>query len=218
LGLGLVSLTFAAAPVACGGGKSELGELASGGSGVSGTGGSAAPGGASFGGSAQGGVDSVGGTSGSGNTTTGSGGDTGSSGGDTGSGGEPSFGGTRNSGGNQGFGGSVGSGGFAGFGGTRGEGGTDVCPPCQAPPSPDCVGRGPCGCAPFECPDHEGACNNGNYCPGICVGTACDGEWACLSIQICTSDIAPWCGCDGETFYASSSCPSKAFAHPGECG
>lgn len=27
------------------------------------------------------------------------------------------------------------------------------CPPCAAPPSPDCIGRGPCGCGPYTCPD-----------------------------------------------------------------
>jgi hypothetical protein len=28
------------------------------------------------------------------------------------------------------------------------------CPPCVAPPSPGCVGSGPCGCGPYVCPDN----------------------------------------------------------------
>jgi hypothetical protein len=31
------------------------------------------------------------------------------------------------------------------------------CPPCVPPPSPDCVGTGPCGCGPYLCPDAGGS-------------------------------------------------------------
>lgn len=32
-----------------------------------------------------------------------------------------------------------------------------LCPPCMAPPSPSCVGTGPCGCGPYDCPDAGGS-------------------------------------------------------------
>jgi hypothetical protein len=196
-----ICLLFVVA-AACGGGESELGEL-SGGSGAAGVG-------TSLGGSGQGGSPSTAGaSSGSGGAEmSGTGGGLGASSG---------LGGSFDAGGDNGFGAATGMGGFPGPGGSRGQGGEGMCPPCQAPPSPDCVGRGPCGCAPFECPQDRGTCTDGGTCDGICVGTYCGDEWACLSVQFCTEDISPWCGCDGETFYASSSCPSKAFAHPGMC-
>lgn len=39
-----------------------------------------------------------------------------------------------------------------GTGSTDGTGGDTDCPPCVPPPSDDCVGQGPCGCGPYECP------------------------------------------------------------------
>lgn len=33
-----------------------------------------------------------------------------------------------------------------------------MCPPCVPPPSPYCVGGGPCGCGPYTCPEEE--CGN----------------------------------------------------------
>mgnify|MGYP007070991290 CR=1 FL=1 len=33
----------------------------------------------------------------------------------------------------------------------------------------------------------------------------------------CTDDLAPFCGCDGTTFYGSSSCPPRVYAHRGAC-
>ncbi len=63
--------------------------------------------------------------------------------------------------------GSGGTGGTAGVGGQSGgspDAGVDAsagvggsCPPCVPPPSPDCVGTGPCGCGPYECPDAGGS-------------------------------------------------------------
>jgi hypothetical protein len=34
----------------------------------------------------------------------------------------------------------------------QGAGG-QLCPPCVPPPSPECVGSGPCGCGPYTCPN-----------------------------------------------------------------
>jgi hypothetical protein len=34
---------------------------------------------------------------------------------------------------------------------------------------------------------------------------------------MCTRDLRTYCGCDGQTFQSSGSCPGKRFANPGEC-
>ena len=33
----------------------------------------------------------------------------------------------------------------------------------------------------------------------------------------CTGDLAPYCGCDGTTFFASSTCPTRVYARRGPC-
>jgi hypothetical protein len=38
-----------------------------------------------------------------------------------------------------------------------------------------------------------------------------------MSAAICTLDVAEYCGCNGETFEASSTCPNRAFSHRGAC-
>jgi hypothetical protein len=35
--------------------------------------------------------------------------------------------------------------------------------------------------------------------------------------RICTADVVEYCGCDGKTFVASSSCPGESFAKTGRC-
>jgi len=70
-----------------------------------------------------------------------------------------------NSGGS-GSGGKAGNGGSAGH--SAGAGGMVLCPPCAAPPAPDCVGSGPCGCGPYVCP--SGGTASGEECgPVVCV-------------------------------------------------
>jgi hypothetical protein len=55
-------------------------------------------------------------------------------------------------------------------------------------------------------------------CNGTCKGQSCDTAWTCdMTAQACTADIADYCGCDGQTFQASSSCPTRAFASRGAC-
>jgi hypothetical protein len=66
----------------------------------------------------------------------------------------------------------------------------------------------------------RGACDTPTDCEGCggaCVGTSCDGPWMCDPTVACTDDIAPWCGCDGVTFFGSSTCPTEPWAHRGEC-
>ncbi len=94
--------------------------------------------------------------------------------------------------------------------GPAGDGGTDVpaadtqpvvdTPPADAPrvcaTSADC----PNG---QECLVHEG-CATPSYC-GPLLGRAC------------TDDIALYCGCDYQTFTASSTCPTRSFMYRGPC-
>jgi hypothetical protein len=64
---------------------------------------------------------------------------------------------------------------------------------------------------------HSGPCFD-SPCAGTCKGTTCAGAWTCdTSAQACTSDIAEYCGCDGQTFEDSGSCPTRAFASRGAC-
>jgi hypothetical protein len=63
----------------------------------------------------------------------------------------------------------------------------------------------------FDCSDSN------DMCPGLCFGTACDGEWQCHTAVECAGDTVAWCGCDGETFYAPSGCPLRSFQYVGEC-
>lgn len=53
---------------------------------------------------------------------------------------------------------------------------------------------------------------------GICEGEGCEGEGVCATAQrACTDDLQSYCGCDGETFRTSGSCPGRRFAHRGKC-
>jgi hypothetical protein len=55
-------------------------------------------------------------------------------------------------------------------------------------------------------------------CNGTCKGQSCDTAWTCdTTAQACTADIVDYCGCDGQTFQGSSSCPTRAFASRGAC-
>jgi hypothetical protein len=78
--------------------------------------------------------------------------------------------------------------------------------------------RGPCPqAAPSGAPCLAGAdCES-----GVCEGMGCgdDQPGVCAARERgCTRDLRPFCGCDGETFRASSSCPGRRYAHPGPCG
>jgi len=78
-------------------------------------------------------------------------------------------------------------------GGSSSLDGDIMCPPCVPPPSEDCVGTGPCGCGPYECPDAGAMCGGGR--PGWCSGDlACNccpaggPTQLCLCSETCTSD------------------------------
>jgi hypothetical protein len=55
---------------------------------------------------------------------------------------------------------------------------------------------------------------------GTCEGEGCDGAHPghCAKVnRICTRNRVPMCGCDGKTFYASSTCPRNRYASRGAC-
>ncbi|HTJ42618.1 MAG TPA: hypothetical protein VL463_11020 [Kofleriaceae bacterium] len=53
---------------------------------------------------------------------------------------------------------------------------------------------------------------------GICEGEGCDAPGRCADKRrMCTMDLIDMCGCDGQTFQSSSSCPGRRFAHRGAC-
>lgn len=72
--------------------------------------------------------------------------------------------------------------------------------PAAEPPPPHCVST----------PD----CPPGLVCEG---GAGCDKTWACVPQRPCTRDLVAFCGCDGQTFFASSTCPGRRYAHLGTC-
>ncbi len=54
----------------------------------------------------------------------------------------------------------------------------------------------------------------------ICVGSpGCGTPWTCVrdTGRTCTGDFVPFCGCDGRTFGASSTCPDRPFRRLGSC-
>ena len=75
-------------------------------------------------------------------------------------------------------------------------------------PSPD-VALPPGGC--FS----EADCG-GNPCEGL--GCGADEPGQCTEPgRMCTRDSVPYCGCDGETFRGSGTCPGRRYAHEGAC-
>lgn len=70
---------------------------------------------------------------------------------------------------------------------------------------------------------HDGAaCLKASDCAsGVCEGHGCTDTTpgTCAPAErACTRDRRPYCGCDGETFYSSGSCPGRRYARQGTCG
>lgn len=64
------------------------------------------------------------------------------------------------------------------------------------------------------------ACVSDSDCPdGVCEGMGCgDTAGACRTdYGGCFRDAVDYCGCDGDTFRASSNCPASRYAHRGAC-
>ena len=66
-----------------------------------------------------------------------------------------------------------------------------------------------------------GACDSGDQCAsGICEGQGCgaDKKGVCMSQnRRCTRDLRAYCGCDGQTFRASGSCPGRRYSARAAC-
>jgi len=65
------------------------------------------------------------------------------------------------------------------------------------------------------------ACDTAADCEtGVCEGEGCaPGRGRCAAKnRSCTRDRRAYCGCDGNTFYSSGSCPGRRFASRGICG
>lgn len=65
------------------------------------------------------------------------------------------------------------------------------------------------------------ACFSSSQCVNnVCEGASCDSSrpGSCVPLdRPCTADAVEYCGCDGRTFVASSSCPGEAFLKRGPC-
>lgn len=64
------------------------------------------------------------------------------------------------------------------------------------------------------------ACTTADQCAsGVCEGEGCgDANGVCAPRnRACTKDLRAYCGCDGQTFRTSGSCPGQRFSHRGEC-
>lgn len=65
-----------------------------------------------------------------------------------------------------------------------------------------------------------GVCASSDQCADglMCLGTeGCNTPATCQPRRPCTADLRPFCGCDGQTFRGSSSCPPRSYAHTGGC-
>jgi len=73
-------------------------------------------------------------------------------------------------------------------------------------------------------------CTDTQPCTGgfLCVGYECGIEWSCETHYIepdggtlehpCPPETATYCGCDGQTYEAQATCPTRPYRHAGDCG
>lgn len=89
--------------------------------------------------------------------------------------------------------------------------------------SPPAVPGGAADPLPADEPVPPRACATADDCPpdAVCEGEGCgdDAPGRCRGPgeRACTRDLRPWCGCDGQTFLSSGTCPGRRVAHPGPC-
>lgn len=66
-----------------------------------------------------------------------------------------------------------------------------------------------------------GLCESGSECAsGICEGQGCTPErkGICMARnRSCTRDLRTYCGCDGQTFRGSGSCPGRRYSARSAC-
>jgi hypothetical protein len=105
-----------------------------------------------------------------------------------------------------------------------------ICPPGASCPAGDgcnscrCDPSGALACTERACVDAgpmppPRGCRGPSDCPsGMCDGPpGCGVPWQCVEARPCTGDNAPFCGCDGRTFFGSSSCPGSPYRARGAC-
>lgn len=69
-------------------------------------------------------------------------------------------------------------------------------------------------------PDGQFCLAGGDCASGICEGQGCgdDSPGRCMPrARGCTRDLREYCGCDGQTFRASGSCPLRRYSARGTC-
>ena len=75
--------------------------------------------------------------------------------------------------------------------------------------------------APTEAKADGASCLEASECAsGTCEGQGCgdDQPGTCApKARGCTRDLRPYCGCDGQTFRTSGSCPGKRFSARAAC-
>ncbi len=110
----------------------------------------------------------------------------------------------------------------AGAGPSDGSGGAgeESGPVASADPGAG-PGKGPGGGGTGKGVRDGGACERGEQCAsGICEGQGCGAErkGVCMSQnRRCTRDLRAFCGCDGQTFRASGSCPGRRYSARAAC-
>ena len=89
-------------------------------------------------------------------------------------------------------------------------GGSGSCPGRRYQAVGACAPR-PAGAACLANSDCESGACEGQGCgpdtPGVCAARQ----------RACTRDLRAYCGCDGQTFKGSGSCPGNRYAHKGAC-
>lgn len=74
--------------------------------------------------------------------------------------------------------------------------------------------------SPTAAPDGSPCLRAEDCQSGVCEGHGCgeDSPGQCMArSRMCTRDMQVYCGCDGETFRSSGSCPGRRYAHRGAC-
>jgi len=100
-------------------------------------------------------------------------------------------------------------------------------PAAEPVPAEEVVLTAPSSNPPVEQAPVTGSAADGAAClaasdcaSGVCEGEGCtdDKPGVCApATRSCTRDRRPYCGCDGETFFTSGSCPGQRFAARGMC-
>src|SRR5690349_6192922 len=92
--------------------------------------------------------------------------------------------------------------------------------PTTATPEP-----APTTAAPDTAGEPDAAQADGSDCmaasecaSGVCEGEGCDAPGKCMpASRPCTKDLRQYCGCDGQTFSGSGSCPGARFSKREAC-